>query len=898
MEIRVEQLLSDRGENYIFPFFWQHGEEEAVLREYMDVIQSCGIQAVCVECRPHPDFIGPKWWQDFDIIMDEARNRGMKVWLLDDAHFPTGYANGVVKDADPELCKQYLSFNYVDVVGPTPQVVIDIAPLARYTPNPLSDGAAAMLLQGAEQRRFDDDTLLAVIAINIVKQNKLGDEIYDLTDMVENGQVVWDAPYGMWRIFVLYNTRNGGGRTDYINVLDRDSCRLLIDAVYEPHFERYQDDFGKTFVGFFSDEPLFGNTVGFAMDESIGKKDMPLPWNRDVPEMLRERLGDNWTSVLPALWRDFSDNDLNAKVRYAYMDTVTRLVEENFSKQIGEWCADRGVEYIGHMIEDNNQHSRLGCSLGHFFRGQTGQHMAGIDNIGAQVLLGGENHTRKGFMTPGDGEFYHFTLGKLASSGAHIDPKKMGRAMCETFGAYGWSCGVRLMKYLTDHLLVRGVNHFVPHAFSPKEFPDPDCPPHFYAHGKNPQFRHFRRLMRYMNRACHLINGGKHIAQAALLYHGEAEWTGGHMFLQKPARELMENQIDFDILPSDLFADMDTSGASFDGDLHVNGETYKTLIVPYAEFITKGVARFVVQATKLGFSVIFVDGLPTGICDSDDQNESASLLKDISECKVVALSELARYVESCGFKEVFLSTSFKRLRYYHYKLENDIYFFSNEDQSIAFEGEITVTVKGDAVIYDAFDNVLRPVEYEPVENGTKLKLTVEPYNMVIVVFGDTGAGFELVPQPRAEGEKVTISGEWTMSFAESEEYPNFRDEQKITKLENVGIKYPEFSGTIRYETAFEVGNLERATLNIEEAYEGVEVWVNSNYAGMKVAPPYRFDISNHLVNGSNDLRIEVTNTLERKVRVMNIDAGMYSVFMGGSVLGPSGLIGEVSVYCK
>ena len=280
-----------------------------------------------------------------------------------------------------------------------------------------------MLLQGAEQRRFDDDTLLAVIAINIVKQNKLGDEIYDLTDMVENGQVVWDAPYGMWRIFVLYNTRNGGGRTDYINVLDRDSCRLLIDAVYEPHFERYQDDFGKTFVGFFSDEPLFGNTVGFAMDESIGKKDMPLPWNRDVPEMLRERLGDNWTSVLPALWRDFSDNDLNAKVRYAYMDTVTRLVEENFSKQIGEWCADRGVEYIGHMIEDNNQHSRLGCSLGHFFRGQTGQHMAGIDNIGAQVLLGGENHTRKGFMTPGDGEFYHFTLGKLASSGAHIDPK-------------------------------------------------------------------------------------------------------------------------------------------------------------------------------------------------------------------------------------------------------------------------------------------------------------------------------------------------------------------------------------------------------------------------------------------------------------------------------------------
>lgn len=897
MEKRVVELLNDQAENYIFPFFWQHGEEETVLREYMQAIQSCGIQAVCVECRPHPDFCGPKWWQDFDVIMDEARKRGMKVWLLDDAHFPTGYANGALENADPELCKQYLSFNTVDVCGPMPQAVLDVAPLARHTPNPLSGGAASMLMGGAKQREFDDDKLLAVVAINVIKGNKLGEEVIDLTELVKDGRLVWNAPYGMWRIFVLYNTRNGGGRTDYINVLDRESCRLLIDAVYEPHYERYKDDFGKTFVGFFSDEPLFGNTVGFAMDESIGRKNMPLPWSKDVPAMLRERLGDNWTSLLPALWTDFKDSNLNAKVRYAYMDTVTRLVEENFSKQIGEWCSERGVEYIGHLIEDNNQHSRLGCSLGHFFRGQTGQHMAGIDNIGGQVLLAGENHTRKGFMAPGDGEFYHFTLGKLASSGAHIDPKKMGRAMCETFGAYGWSCGVRLMKYLTDHFLVRGVNHYVPHAFSPKEFPDPDCPPHFYAHGLNPQFRHFRRLMRYMNRACHLINGGKHIAPAALLYHGEAEWTGGYMYLQKPARELMENQIDFDILPSDLFSDMDAFGASFDGELHVNGETYKTLIVPYAEFITKEVAQFVAQAAKKGFEVIFVDEHPSGICDCED-GEVTTLLREISACRAVPLVELARYVEACGYKEVFLSSTFKRMRYYHYKLENDIYLFSNEDQSIAFEGEITVASTGDAVIYDAFENVLRPVEYEQVENGTKLKLTVEPYHMVIVVFGDKGTGYDLIPQPKEEGNKTIISGEWTISFAESQEYPNFRDHQKITTLENIGLRYPEFSGTIRYETSFELESSKNATLTLEDAYEGVEVWVNGECAGMKIAPPYRFDISDLVQSGKNDLRIEVTNTLDRKVRNMDFDTGIYSFFRGSSILEPSGLIGEVAVYSK
>ena len=58
--------------------------------------------------------------------------------------------------------------------------------------------------------------------------------------------------------------------------------------------------------------------------------------------------------------------------------------------------------------------------------------------------------------------------------------------MCEIFGAYGWNTGVKTMKYLADHFLVQGLNYFVPHAFSPKAFPDPDCPPHFYAHGKIP----------------------------------------------------------------------------------------------------------------------------------------------------------------------------------------------------------------------------------------------------------------------------------------------------------------------------------------------------------------------------------------------------------------------------
>ena len=66
-------------------------------------------------------------------------------------------------------------------------------------------------------------------------------------------------------------------------------------------------------------------------------------------------------------------------------------MREDFSQQVADWCHQRGGAYIGHVIEDDGQHCRTGSSLGHFFRGLQGQDMAGIDDIGGQVLPQGED---------------------------------------------------------------------------------------------------------------------------------------------------------------------------------------------------------------------------------------------------------------------------------------------------------------------------------------------------------------------------------------------------------------------------------------------------------------------------------------------------------------------------
>ena len=260
MDTRLLQVLKGEEENYILPFFWQHGEDEATLREYMNVIHNANIGAVCVEARPHPDFAGPKWWQDMDVIIDEAKKLNMKVWILDDAHFPSGQAAGKMPEQPDELCKQYLYYSLADICGPVKQTTLDVKTMAQFYPSPFAPKSPFAAFENRKDREFNDDTLMAVIASKLDgKENDiyhLDDTLLDLTDKVdENGMLNWDVPEGNWRIFVIFTTRKGGGKDYYINFMSKRSCRVQIDAVYEPHFEHYKDEFGKTIAGFFSDEP-------------------------------------------------------------------------------------------------------------------------------------------------------------------------------------------------------------------------------------------------------------------------------------------------------------------------------------------------------------------------------------------------------------------------------------------------------------------------------------------------------------------------------------------------------------------------------------------------------------------------------------------------------------------
>lgn len=883
---RASALLAGKGENYIFPFFWQHGEDEAVLRAYMNVIYQANIRAVCVESRPHEDFVGPKWWADMDAILDEAQTLGMQVWILDDKHFPTGYAAGAVEHAPQELCHQYLDYNTADVCGPMQRAELNVAQMAHPRPTP-----PWMPPSPAPKRVFNDDYIYKVLACSIESGGVIG-TILDLTDAVRDGTLIWDVPAGYWKIYVTYLTRDAKGRNDYINFLDAKSCRLLIDAVYEPHYTHYKHLFGNTIAGFFSDEPPIGNTPGYTPGDLIGKPNMPLSWSAAMPARMQEAYGADWACQLPLLWAQGADQQNTARIRVAYMDAVSKLVAECFSGQLGAWCEQRGVEYIGHMLEDCDSSANLGPSMGHFFRGLSGQHMAGIDNIGGQVLIGGQHVWRRpGGMCQDDAGFYHYMNGRMGASMAAIDPKKKGRCMCENFGAYGWQIGVRTEKYLTDHFLARGVNRYVPHAFTPKPFPDPDCPPHFFAHGENPQYRAFGELMAYTNRVCHLIDGGACVARVALLYHGESQWAGSYESNILACRELTRHQISFVLIPADVFAQPEAYHTVYrpeDHVLSINGIECGVLVISGCAYLPAAAARFAAQAAEGGFPVVFTGRLPDGVSDAAPE-ESARLCDALRGAAVTPVRSLAQTLQAFVAPDVVTETPWEDLTVYHYKNGTDLYVFLNEHPSDACNQTITLRNAASAVRYDAWENRLRALPAQRTGNDLRITLVLAPLEMAVVLCDTELAADAEMPLRETQ---VTVLENVTVACAQAKEYPNFGAPQAADLRVGMGGKMPHFSGFFRYETTVTLKPCAKTVLQIENVYESAEVFVDGVSAGMKTAQPYRYDITPLVRDGSHAIRIDVATTLERKVAAIGADVACMNL---PAPLSPTGILGDIII---
>ena len=175
----------------------------------------------------------------------------------------TGYANGALKTLPAEQRKQNIYFHQQELTGEAQLLKLDLR----------KAGLMDLPTTYTVQTDFwaEDDTVVFAVARNAQGQ------VLDLTGMVEGETLCWDKPAGEWTLQIGFWSRNMGGRRENICVIEEEGVQILIDAVYEPHWQHYAADFGKTIQGFFSDEPELGNGRTYASGNRMGT-DQDLPW--------------------------------------------------------------------------------------------------------------------------------------------------------------------------------------------------------------------------------------------------------------------------------------------------------------------------------------------------------------------------------------------------------------------------------------------------------------------------------------------------------------------------------------------------------------------------------------------------------------------------------------------
>ena len=419
--------------------------------------------------------------------------------------------------------------------------------------------------------------------------------------------------------------------------------------------------------------------------------------------------------------------------------------------------------------------------------------------------------------------------------------------------------------------MVRGINHFVPHAFTGKDFPDPDCPPHFYAWGHNPQYRHFGAIVEYMNRVCSLISNGQRNSKVALLYNGELEWMGESMLIQKPLRKLYENQILVDTIPLDVFFEEDRYNTKIGNTLKVNNQEYKILIVPKCQFISKMIKE---KLDQLNIPVIFVDGLPKTYEDNEDV-----------EYEVVALDDLVSKVKKIVQPESEINPSNKYIRLLQYTNENRILYLFNEDKDI-YKGTLNIDFNK-YYEYDAWNNKIYKLDSN--------EIILEP-NKGLILIEDKADNKLLSQRIKLEGEKIQLN-HFERSVCDAIDYPCFIKKNHVVLPEDYSKVDKTFSGFIRYEKEIELYDKKKVILEITDAYEGVEVFINNQSLGIQVVPNFVYDLSDYIKEGKNNLIIEVATTLERQMKANNkFDVRAIVLGQSGKPKDPIGINGEVNLY--
>ncbi|MCF7976032.1 MAG: hypothetical protein K9N55_19600, partial [Phycisphaerae bacterium] len=702
------------------PLFWMHGDDNETkerLEMYVEKVAEGGNGSFTAESRPHSDWLGPGWYRDLDICLQKAKELDLKMWIFDERWWPSQSIGGKVP---PRYAAKTLKAEAVDVKGP-----------ALFA----TDGYGGDRYIGAVAGRVNTDKDIE------------GDSLIDLAAFIEDGRLTWQAPAGTWQVIKFTHTLapqlgQGGGLS--IDGASRDCTDWFIQTVYQPHFDHFKADFGKTIPGFFYDEP-----------ETRGD------WGTELNVILSE-WGVDWKKAYVAYTFKLAGDD-HAAARYQYMEALAEAWGRVMYGGMSTWCNDHDVVSIGHFMEHGNLYLNPDFCAGDMMRVQKYSDMGGIDLVVRQMYPG--QRPRDIYQTP-----------KIASSISHVYGKTDDIAMCEIFGGYNQVLTYPQMKWLTDQMQVRGVNFMIPHSFNPKAPHDKDYPPYFYNDGLEPRWPLYRVYADWTNRLSLMLTGGRHVCPVAILFSGNAKRVGNYVTPEDMTTVLQDALYDCDWLPFEAFE----GEASVRGkEITLHQERYQVLIVPPTDVIPYATLAKARAFFDQGGVVIGYGFLPSKSGTIGHASEEIETLRDAIWGQGATIGTQACNTNAAGGRSYFLpmkpdvkavssvlhkdagiapvvevleGDTDNWLHVLHRVKDNkEVFLICNQDhENKAKTFRLRVKAHGFPEIWDAMRNDIASVAFKRKGEHVEFALVLEPMESVLLVFNPDKRDLPL----RLEGDAV------------------------------------------------------------------------------------------------------------------------------------------------
>ncbi|HEX3729277.1 MAG TPA: glycosyl hydrolase, partial [Opitutaceae bacterium] len=376
------------------------------MRADLDQLKANGVTVCMLDNSGgmQPKYFTPEYLDFIKFTIDQARQRGIKVWIEGEAGYPDGFAGGLISQDYPQLGMQAIvaDAHYSVAAGQTLKVPVPPDTLGALGYN-RTTGACAVLPLPAD------------------------------------GQFQWTAPNpgASEVVFVRhvyrssptrYTNRADGTRDkdslySLIDYLDPKATQTYLHLIFDGYHQLVGSDFGSTILGFRGDETDF---TGF------------MPWTPKLLETFRQVKGYDLQPYLPQFFAPSFTREVR-RAKADYWDVWSAMFRDNFYRLLGEWCQARGMEYMVHLNhEETMLDLRRGEDLirneGSFFRDMRYVQVPGIDNL---------NQLQPGLVAD---------FPKLASDAAHL----FGRA--QVWEEEGGSPG-QAGKFVADYNFVRGVNY-------------------------------------------------------------------------------------------------------------------------------------------------------------------------------------------------------------------------------------------------------------------------------------------------------------------------------------------------------------------------------------------------------------------------------------------------------